>query len=203
MMLRMLITTGMIMGVFSALAGGVGASEAKESGGNQAPLDSKRYESPILLTSIGQSSDVRIAKILFTVKAKVPASMEMRPDPNSLTGYKTVVVVVGGSGKGLGAAGIDLPEEVARAQRLMKKLAEAKIPVVVLHTGGKERRGELSDPFIEAVLPYADSIIVKVGGNEDGLFTRAAKERKVILKEVESLNEDLVPLIKEWFSPSS
>ena len=161
----------------------------------------KRYESPILVTSVGQSSDARIVKVLFQIKAKIPVDLEMMPNPDEidLAKYKTIVAAIGGSNKGLGAAGVDVNSEIERAKKLLEKAKELKIPVVVMHTGGIERRGEISQPFIEIVLPYADSIIVKADGNQDQFFTNAAETNKIPIKEVDKLGDELVSIIKEWF----
>jgi hypothetical protein len=164
----------------------------------------KKYESPILITSVGQSSDARIVKVLFEIKAKIPVSLEMMPNPDEfdLTKYKTIVAAVGGSNKGLGAAGVDVNSEVERAKKLLEKAKELKVPVVVMHTGGIDRRGEISQPFIDTVIPYADSIIVKSDGNNDKFFTHAAETQKIQIKEVDKLGDEIVSIIKEWFGAS-
>ena len=89
--------------------------------------------------------------------------------------YNTLVIVVGGSSKGLGAAGVDAEQEQARVDAIIEKLQDS-VTIVVAHIGGQARRGELSDGFINAVLPVADYIIVVEEGDADGLFSNYAAE---------------------------
>ena len=66
---------------------------------------------PILLTSCGQSPDYGIPNLLGK---RIGLEMEAAPlaGPDDISGFKTLIIVIGGSGKGLGAAGVDIPEEV-------------------------------------------------------------------------------------------
>ena len=49
---------------------------------------------------------------------------------------KTLILAVGGSSKGLGAAGIDADQELARTDALISAAKEKGIIVLALHTGG-------------------------------------------------------------------
>ena len=84
------------------------------------------------------------------------------------------MAVVGGSSKGLGAAGIDKEQEIDRVKGLLDAAKSSGMKILVMHVGGEGRRGALSDAFIEVAVPYADALIVVDGGNEDGLFDRLA-----------------------------
>ena len=197
-MKKYMVSVGIILILFGFVIQSYGEDVSKDV---NSATETRKYESPILVTSVGQSSDARIVKVLFQIKAKIPVDLEMMPNPEEidLTKYKTIVASVGGSNKGLGAAGVDVNSEVERAKKLLQKADELKIPVVVMHTGGIERRGEISQPFIETVIPFADSIIVKSDGNQDQYFTNAAKTQKIPIKELEKLGDELVSVIKEWF----
>ena len=76
-------------------------------------------QTPAILTSIGQSADVDIANTLCS-KAGIEVTMN-----KSITGdelpddCKTLILAVGGSSKGLGAAGIDADQELARTDALI------------------------------------------------------------------------------------
>ena len=61
---------------------------------------------------------------------------------------------------------------------IIEKLQDS-VTIVVAHIGGQARRGELSDGFINAVLPVADYIIVVEEGDADGLFSNYAAENNV------------------------
>ena len=113
---------------------------------------------PAILTSIGQSADVDIANTLCT-KAGIEVTMN-----KNITGAdlpddcKTLILAVGGSSKGLGAAGIDADQEKG-------------IIVLALHTGGSARRGTLSDSFITPAFQGCDAAIVVSEGDSDGLMS--------------------------------
>ena len=79
--------------------------------------------------------------------------------------------MVGGSSKGLGAAGIDADGELARLEELMAGAKDAGLSIIAMHTGGEARRGDLSDKFITPVFEKADYAIVVSAGDEDGLMS--------------------------------
>ena len=62
------------------------------------------FETPILLTSAGQSADSDIIKTLCT-KANITVELENRATAENLDGIKTLLISVGGSSKGLGEIG--------------------------------------------------------------------------------------------------
>jgi hypothetical protein len=126
---------------------------------------------PVLLTSAGQSADVNMAKVLFD-RNKVAQKSAPLAGPDDLAGMKTLVVVIGGSTKGLGAAGLDTGKEAARVERLMAAAAAQKIPIIGMHIGGKARRGDLSDRFIALVAPRAAFFLAIREGDFDGFLTK-------------------------------
>ena len=73
-----------------------------------------------------------------------------------------VIAVVGGSSKGLGAAGISKEEEKVRGKTLLQEAKRRGIKVLVMHIGGDRRRGELTDAFIKAVAGLADRLIASL-----------------------------------------
>jgi hypothetical protein len=152
--------------------------------------DTELFPFPILMTSAGQSADVQM---LFVIASKSGIEAEVRPlieaddfDPDVLG---TLTIAVGGSGKGLGAAGIDAEQELERVQAILEK-ASGKCKIIVAHLGGEARRGELSDRFIKAVLPYADYILVVEGGDgSDMLFSKTAEELNIPIDFVKDIAE--------------
>ncbi|MFA7330924.1 MAG: DUF6305 family protein [Candidatus Delongbacteria bacterium] len=141
-----------------------------------------RFSGPAVITSAGQSSDILLARQLF-VKAGVPARVSEKFAADSLAGVKSLVLVLGGSSKGLGQAKNATDKELARVDALLKKARAARVPVLCLHMGGEARRGPLSDPFIKPVVGLCQQVLVLSGGNKDGLFTRLAQAGKVPLQE--------------------
>ena len=150
----------------AASNGGASASAAGEVAG----LTEAFAESPILVTSGGQSADYQM---IGTVMGKLGMDYEINNLATSadLGDAKTLMVVVGGSSKGLGAAGIDADGELARLEELMAGAKDAGLSIIAMHTGGEARRGDLSDKFITPVFEKADYAIVVSAGDEDGLMS--------------------------------
>ena len=127
-------------------------------------------EYPALVTSGGQSAD-------YQMIATVMEKQDMEFTTNNLAtsadlgDAKTLIVVVGGSSKGLGAAGIDADQELARTDALISAAKEKGIIVLALQTGGSARRGTLSDSFITPAFQGCDAAIVVSEGDSDGLMS--------------------------------
>ena len=151
-------------------------------------------DKPALLTSIGQSADLEMVKVLLT-RAKIAFTTDAVIMPAGLgTRAKTRVRVVGGSSRGLGAAGISADDEMARAKALIKRARELGMKLIAVHVGGEARRGTLSDVFIELCIPAADFAIVVADADKDGLFTRLAASAKIQLTKVEKISGAGAPL---------
>jgi hypothetical protein len=144
------------------------------------------FSGPGLLTAVGQSADVAIVKVLLNTQLKLGLEYKPTARPTDLAGTKTLVVVLGFSTKGLGAAGLDMAKEIARTRALMKAAKDQGIKVLAMHTGGAGRRGQPSDDLIKLVVPDADCTIVVASGNRDKLFDRLAAGRKAPVIEVET-----------------
>ena len=145
-------------------------------------------ESPILVTSGGQSADYQM---IGTVMGKVGMDYTTNNLATSadLGDAKTVIVVVGGSSKGLGAAGIDADGELDRLTELLDAADAAGLNIIVMHTGGSARRGDLSDKFITPVFGYADYAIVVAAGDEDGLMQGICAEKSIPMDLIGSISE--------------
>ncbi len=141
---------------------------------------------PVLLTSAGQSADVQILKTLFG-RCKVEARTLPLAQPADLAGVKTLVVAVGGSSKGLGAAGIDAGKETARLKSVLARAREMKIPVVAMHIGGESKRGDLSDGLYTMVVAAAAQVVLVKDGDKDGFLSKTAAAGKVPCQVVEKL----------------
>lgn len=148
---------------------------------------------PVLLTSAGQSADVQILKTLLD-RSKVTAKTLPLAKATDLEGVKTLMVAVGGSSKGLGAAGIDAPKETARIKSLLARARELKIPVVAMHIGGEGKRGDLSDGLYSLVAAAAAQVVVVKDGDKDGFLSKTAAANKVPLETVEKLVGVIAPI---------
>ena len=145
-------------------------------------------ESPILVTSGGQSADYQM---IATVMGKVGMDYEVSNLATSadLGDAKTLIIVVGGSSKGLGAAGIDADGELARLEELMAGAKDAGLSLIAMHTGGEARRGDLSDKFITPIFEKADYAIVVTAGDEDGLRAGICANNSIPMDAIASISE--------------
>jgi Domain of unknown function (DUF6305) len=153
---------------------------------------------PMAITSCGQSPDAYTVSLL-SKRAKIEHTFDNVLKPEALKTVKTLVIVTGGSAKGLGEAGIDEKDELARVAQLVAKAKELGVKVLAVHVGGESRRGPLSDKFIDPVVAKADFVLVTEDGNKDGAFTKAAKTRNVpivIVKQVAEVGPALKAVIK-------
>jgi hypothetical protein len=136
---------------------------------------------PLVITPAGQSADGTLARVAIQ-RAGVSAEVVEHLGPEGLEGVGTLMLVLGGSQKGLGAAGIDIDGEVSRTVALLDAAEELGIPVVGVHIGGEARRGALSEPFIMAAAPRVDLLLVAEAGNADGYFSDVAAEQGIPLE---------------------
>lgn len=143
-------------------------------------------EGPIMITSAGQSADFDIAMTLMD-KAEIEYKSNGVLQSTELGDNKTLVVAVGGSSKGLGAAGIDVNDELKRVEDVIEQAKTDGLNIIALHTGGEGRRGDLSDKFVNAVLPKANYIIAVSTGDSDGLLTELASQNDVPMSSVDTI----------------
>ena len=141
-------------------------------------INKSLYSQPVFVTSFGQSTD---AAMLDTVMKRIGVDYVYNATANAeaIKGYKTVVIAVGASTKGLGAAGISEAEETERAKAIMKVIEESGAQVICCHIGGSARRGTLSDLFADMVMEKASYIVLKEDANFDYKFTKYAEEHNL------------------------
>lgn len=178
-----------------AACGGSSSSSAAAASGDAAGstaavegLKEAFAESPILLTSGGQSADYQM---IGTVMGKLGMDYTVNNLATSadLGDAKTLIVVAGGSSKGLGAAGIDADGELARLNELLDGAKEKGLSIIVMHTGGEARRGDLSDKFIAPCFEKADYAIVVAAGDSDGLMSSLCAENGIPMDSINSISD--------------
>ena len=180
------LAAAVILALASALAG--------QSYVLKGPIAAK----PAFLTSIGQSADIEMVKVILE-RAAVPykAGAQAKAAELSGSGAKTLIVVLGGSTKGLGAAGISADAELERTKAILAEAKKLGMKIIGLHVGGEARRGELSDKFIQAAVPSCDYVVVVAEGDKDGFFGRLCGGR-IPLDKVERISKAIEPLQKAF-----
>lgn len=144
------------------------------------PAEFPRLQQPVLLTSLGQAADVHTLSVLAK-RAKLPVVYKTFATAEDAAAAKTILLNVGVSLKGFGAAGVNLDTETARANALFKIAKEKGIPVILTHIGGEERRDNMSNLLLEVAVPQADACIVYDRGNKDGYFSKAFAEKPLVV----------------------
>jgi len=156
--------------------------------------------SDVVLTPFGQSPDAMMVRVVLK-KIGVYGRLEKLLQPDGLMEEKVLITVVAGSSKGLGEAGIDKDAEIARMLSVNQAAKEKGMKVLVMHIGGKGRRGTLTDTFIGAAVPMADALIVVEGGNYDDFFSGLVDGTSLEILTANSVRETTEPLtlvLTEW-----
>jgi hypothetical protein len=141
---------------------------------------------PLLITNAGQGPGGKMGRLLVTrsgVVKEVTYNAEPQTEDLETGGFKTMIVVIGSSAKGLGASGITIDQEIARLEKMTTKAKELGIQIIAAHIEGKARRGKAGsadERSIDAILPCASHIIVmKEGDDVDHKFTNFGKEHNI------------------------
>lgn len=116
------------------------------------------FEGPTLICSAGQSADYQMVQVMFQQSNMENVCKDIAK-PEDFSGIKTIVVAIGGSSKGLGAAGIDADEELVRVKALLEAAKAQNIPIISCHIGGSGRRGKLPISIAMVVAAIAGSLV--------------------------------------------
>jgi hypothetical protein len=172
---------------------------------------------PVLITSCGQSPGPIMLKVVF-MKLKLEAepkayevielatAEDLKAMKETGTPYKSIIIVMGASLKGMGAAGISIDDELSRTSKLIEEARHQGITIIGAHIEGMKRRaqgaavGDNTDELsIDAVAPKSDLLVIKKEGNRDRRFTIIANEKNIPMIEVEK-TLDLIPEFKKLFT---
>jgi hypothetical protein len=106
----------------------------------------------------------------------------------------------------MGAAGIDIEDEIERTSQLIMEARTQGITIIGAHITGLKNRAQGAAPgdntdelSIDAVAPESDLILINKEGNEDGRFTIISEEKNIPMIQVEK-NLELLEKLKELFS---
>ena len=134
-------------------------------------LEEGAFKTPVLLITAGRSADLYVAQTLLKQSGVPDVLTVPRVIPGDVIPYYgALVVAVGGSEKGLAAAGVTVEKEAEHIRAVLEAAREQNIPILALHIGGYGRRGDVTDPLIQTVFPFADGAVILEEGDPDGLM---------------------------------
>ncbi len=197
-------------GVAALLAAAFIIALAPPSAAGQAP--EAKAELPALITSCGQSNGPTTIKIVlqrlkmaFDIDPLATAET-LRAKAKAGTPYKSLIITMGASLKGMGAAGIEIEDELARASALIAEARKTGVKIIGAHIEGMKRRsqgaaaGDTTDEqSIDTVAPSSDILVVWKEGNSDGRFTTISRAKNIPLVEFEK-TLDLIPALEKLFA---
>jgi hypothetical protein len=171
-----------------------------------------KAELPVLVTSCGQSIGPTTIKVVLQ-RLKLAYDIDPLATPDVFQAkakagspYKSLIITMGASLKGMGAAGIEIEDELARAAALIAEARKLGIKVIGAHIEGLKRRaqgaaaGDTTDEqSIDAVAPNSDILLVLKEGNSDGRFTVISQAKNIPLVEFEK-TVDLIPALEKLFA---
>lgn len=176
-----------------------------------------KAEFPVLITSCGQSPGATMLKVIFN-----RLDLETEPAPyevNVLAAaddlqaaeeagrpFQSLIIVMGASLKGMGAAGISIDDELERIAALIDAAEAKNITIIGAHIEGMKRRAQGASPgdntdelSIDAVAPESDILLINKSGDEDQRFTNIADSQDIPMVTVEK-NLELIPAMKQLFN---
>jgi len=178
--------------------------------------DIPKAELPVMITSCGQSPGATMLKVIFMrmkldqqpepygINTMVTAE-ELRSAKEAGTSYKSLIIVMGTSLKGMGAAGISMDDELSRIGALIEEAHTQGIKIIGAHIEGQKRRAQgaavgdnTDEQSIDAVAPNSEILIVRKDGNKDDRFTIIAHAKNIPLILVEK-NLDLLEELRKIF----
>jgi hypothetical protein len=170
-----------------------------------------KLEQPVLLTSCGQSPGALKIKVFFG-KLGIDYVYNLQASASDLAAkkkegkpFKSLIVVVGASLKGMGAAKVSIEDEIGRVKNLIAEARKQRLKVVGAHVEGMERRAQGAAPgdnsdeqSIDAVCPQSDVMLVRKDGDEDKRFTTISTGKKIPLILFEK-NMELSDVLKNLY----
>jgi hypothetical protein len=156
-------------------------------------------QQPVISVAPGLAPESEMLRILAR---RVNLTLDTRPtasaDELDDKPYKTMIVILGASGKGLGSAGVSLDDEIDRAKKLIAQARKLGMTLIGLHIGGEDRRGPNTERMLPLVVPEMNLVIVRSDGNQDGVFTKLTAAKKIPLTSIDKTME-LMDVLKKTF----
>ena len=171
------------LAIVAVLAVTVGVSAATAPAGIEIPAKLPTLSGPVVITTIGQSPGaMQVGMLLRQLKVQATHDDNLVVSGLAGKGYKVLILTMGTSLKGMGAAGVDLGSEIARCNALVAEARKQKMFVIGAQIEGLKRRTDDSDERSnKAVCAVADLLLIRKEIDHDSYFTNVAKQRGIPL----------------------
>ncbi len=169
----------------------------------------KSYDCPFLITSGGQGAGSKMLRLLINQSKKFTLGTDFYLEDETPARYtlidsgkyKTLVVVMSVTEKGLGASGITIEDEIGYLKEVVKKAKAQNMPIVAVSME-RDARSKIStngnERVIDTVCPNADWIITITANNTDGRFTELGKKYNIPVTTIDA-PLDLVKVLPTIF----
>jgi hypothetical protein len=154
---------------------------------------------PVLITSLGQNPDGLMVRVVLGKIGIENDYLELASDADLSRHYLSVVMTVGVSYKGMGAAGLNYNDEINRTRKLVSEAVKKDCPIILVYLGENPWREKRTAKLIELVAPHSSYIIIKENNGKDKYFTEIAQEYKITLITFDNLTQ-LENIFKNIFS---
>ncbi|MFW5981075.1 MAG: DUF6305 family protein [bacterium] len=162
-----------------------------------------KVEEPMIVTTCGQSPGSLMAQQLAksegieVVREDLLDAEYLQEKQEADEGFNTLFITIGTSGKGLGAAGIDMNDEEERINAIIEEARKQDIVIIGGQIEGKARRVDKADEkSMEMVAPQSDILIVHEEANQDNYYTDLAEEQDVPIYIIEDTKETAEVLVE-------
>ena len=207
---KKLLTSVLLLGALTSCGGVETSSDTTPSTPSQNVVEENRALDASLvgiaegktsyLTTVGQADADIVNNVFKKAGLGTAYTNNNKLTASDVEDGSVVLLTLGASSKGLGAAGVDEAHEEARAAEFAAAAAQGKFTLILFHVGGTSRRGkEGSDPIIKAAFPGAKACFVVSSGNADGFFTNLASTHNVDLYTI-AKSVDLVDYAKGLYN---
>jgi hypothetical protein len=144
-------------------------------------------EEPVLITPLGQNPDGLMIKVVLSKIGIKNDYLELASSDDLNNNYRSVVMTVGISYKGLGAAGINYNDEIKRTKKLVGEALKKDCPIILVYLGWSSEREKRTNQIIKLIAPHSTCIIIKEDGGKDKYFAAIAHERQIPVITVDNL----------------
>ena len=171
----------------------------------------QQFPLPFLLTSGGQGAGSKSLRMLVQLTKKYTAAEaggdfwleDETPERYAYIdsgNFKTLVIVISVTEKGLGASGITIDDEIERLKRMVAHCKEINLPIVALLME-QDKRSKIptnaNERCIDLICPNAEWMICIKGGNSDGRFDALKAQYNIPLTVYSKAPMDLMNIFKQ------